>query len=356
MTNVLFLFEDALRYDAYYGKMMQPLRDFLGPVAEYSNWYSVSNCSDPNTASMLTGLYPWEHGVRHMGEVLGGIPTLFDRFRDRGYMTIFSGWGRLKVIRGMDWHQSLWTPGHIAEARYRITPNLQAMLCCVSADQPWFAFARHMWCHAKYVNKHYADSVAKTAADLIKLITWVRDLWPDTMVVITADHGEFFDGPKGKYRGTLDAPATPPNHSWGLFEPLVHVPMVVSYPVGDRRAMVHAKYYQHTDLADLLLGKAMLPHDRVLMEGTGVDPKYAAYYHRGVVDKDVKFILGGKDGVQDPFLYFPSAEGIDETHNQAQAYPEVVAAMTDWLPPSLTYTPAEEKAVLERLTTLGYGD
>jgi len=353
-NNVLFLFEDALRYDAYYSDEMKPLRDFLGPVTRFPRWYSVSNCSDPNTASMMTGMYPWEHGVRHMGDSLGPHHTIFDAFRDRGFLTLFSGWGRYKVIRGMDWHQSLWSPGHIADVRHRVTPNLLAMLCCVPPDRPWFAFARHMWCHARYVNKHYADPVAKTAEDLIRLIFQVRRTWPNTTVIITADHGEFFDGPGGKHRGVLDAPATPPQHAWGLFEPQVHVPMIVSYPNG--KEAVHLSYFQHTDLMRLALDLPTQQRDLVLMESTGVDAKYSSYYHRGVISENAKLILGGKDGAQDPLLYTRNVEGFDETHNQAQAFPKLVAELTEKLPPLLTYTSEEEQVVLERLVALGYGE
>lgn len=362
-SNILILMEDALRYDAYYGKEMQPLRDFLGPVEEYSRWYTVNNCSDPSIATMLTGMYPWEHKVRYMGQSLLQQRTLFGAFRTRGYLTLFSGWGRHKVIRGMDWDMSIWFPGHIANVRARITPNLQSMMCGISSTAAWFAFVRHMWCHAKYVDgssnaRGYAQSVAATAQDLIGLIAWVRARFPDTIVMITADHGEMlYTGMKGRRRrctDTIDAPRTPPQHAWGLFEPQVHVPMVVSYP--DRREVIHPGIFQHTQLGELALGRTIYPLRHALMEGTGVDRKYAEWYHRGVVDEDVKLILGGKDGAQDPLLYFCNAVGIDETSNQAQAYPEVVATLTGFMPPHVAYTRAEEQVVLERLEALGYGE
>ncbi|MEZ4318286.1 MAG: sulfatase [Myxococcota bacterium] len=45
-----------------------------------------------------------------------------------------------------------------------------------------------------------------------------RGLLDDTIVVITADHGEML-GEKGLY-----------SHRWALYEPLVHVPLVIRYP------------------------------------------------------------------------------------------------------------------------------
>lgn len=352
-SNVLILVEDALRYDLFYGKLLQPLRDYLGPVEDFENWYSVSNCSDPNFATMLTGLYPWEHGVRFMGQRLSRkIPTLFSTFHALGHLTMFSGWGRHKVIYGMDWDMSIYAPGHIADVRPRITPNLKAMLCGVKRDVPWFAFVRHMWCHARYVDGSYLNSLRTTAKDLIDLISWIRERFPDTIVIITADHGEMLGAPKGPRRGHIDAPATGAGHSWGLFEPIIHVPMIVSHP--DAQEAVHSPYFQHTDLVGLALGRIILPRSPVLLEGTGVDPKSAGWYHRGVVDNGVKFVLGGKDGAQDPLLYFSNAEGIDESHNEAQAFPEMVATMSKRLPPHVVYTPAEEQVVLDRLAALGY--
>lgn len=358
--NVLILMEDALRYDAYYGKEMQPLRDYLGPVAEYQRWYSVNNCSDPNIASMLTGMYPWEHGVRYMGQVLSPQYDLFRAFHHRRYTTIFAGWGRGHLFRAMDLTDEVYSPGHIDAVRGDISARFLGLLQKAEYDdrhhKPWAAWVRHMWCHARYVKGGYKRSVAATAEDLIGLIGKVREKYPNTMVVITSDHGEMMGGPQGAERGSFDAPATPPQHAWGLFEPIVHVPMVVSYPVGSRRSQVHTDYYQHTDLMALVLGHAMLPSGCVLMEGTGVDPTYAPFYHRGIIEDGVKFILGGKDGAQDPLLYLSNAQGLDETHNQAQAFPATVRRLAGMLGPHVAYAPAEEKAVLERLAALGYGE
>ncbi|MCB9677459.1 MAG: sulfatase-like hydrolase/transferase [Alphaproteobacteria bacterium] len=53
-----------------------------------------------------------------------------------------------------------------------------------------------------------------------------RGLLDDTIVILTADHGEML-GEKGLY-----------SHRWALYEPLVRVPLIVRYPKGMRPARI----------------------------------------------------------------------------------------------------------------------
>lgn len=345
--DILFLFEDALRYDAYRHTAMAPVRDVLSPWCEYDNWYAVSNCTDPNMASMLTGMYPWEHGLRRMGQNYTE-PTILDTLRDSGYTTIYAGWRREWVERSCDLVWSYYSPGRIAEKR--VPTSEEAKKLMLRARRPWFCFIRHMWCHARYEHPNYYASVRRTADDLLHLVRWVREHFPETLIILTADHGEMLQ----KDRKEIDASPTPPQHAWGLFEPLVHVPMVISHAGCGNT--VEMRYYQHPDLYDIIMGMRPKPKEYMKMEGTGVDSKFAALYHRGVIHKGAKLIYGGAGNNVHAYLYLTGSDGwIDETHNVARAFPDLVKRLLGHLPPPIDYTPEEEAAVLARLEELGYG-
>lgn len=348
--NILVLMEDALRYDAYYSAVMTSVRRALQPSREYANWYSPSNCSDPSIASMLTGLYPWKHGVRRMGDPLNR-ETVIDHLRDMGYVTIFAGWPTEWILRSCDKTWWYYGPGKIARQRHHTTSN--AVYLIRSADQPWFAFVRHMWCHAQYVRSNYQASVEATVDDLLPFIHWIRNNHPHTVIILTADHGEMLHSDRER----ISAKSIPPQHAWGLFEPQVHVPMVVSHSgMGNT---IDDNYYQHDDAYDLILGIKPRPKEYVLFEGTGVDRKFAGWYHRGVLwKKGVKLIYGGVHGSKPhAYLYFRGVNGYtDESDDEAKLNPDLVHDLMQKLPPALAYTLAEEAQVLSRLEALGYED
>lgn len=345
IPNILVLLEDAMRRDAFYQHpSMAAVHEALRPYVDYPNWYAVGNCTYPNMASMLTGQYPWEHGLRHMASSLAAR-TLIDDFRDMGYTTIYAG-------RYIDWVADScslrWTYYSGPIAKNRGPTSEQARRLIREARKPWFALVRHMWCHAKYVDGDYTRSVEATADDLLGLIAWIRMHFPYTIVIATADHGEMIR----VEQHCIDSDDIPIGHAWGLYEPLVHVPMIVSDPSCSNR--INPGWYQHVDFMDILMGHTPSSRKFLPMEAVGVDARWRRY-HRGVIrtPDGAKLIVGGlANGTWETLLYL----GLNESIEVSRRYPEVCKDLSKYLPPPLVKSPKDTEwaVVLDRLRGFGY--
>lgn len=338
--NVLVLMEDALRYDGWTHSKMDGVRKAMTPYIDYQWWYTVNNCSDPSIATMITGKYPWEHGVRYMGDQLIG-PTIFDTFRQMGYTTIYAGWYR-RWMTDVTHYWGYYTPGYISENRGQTSERAKDLI--ERANEPWFCFIRHMWCHAAYVGDNYWESVRATGEDLEDLIAWVLDRFPDTTIIMTADHGEMLPSDKEN----IEERKLPPQHAWGLWEPQIHVPMVVHCP-DMQRNWLDLNTYQHTSLVDVMLGRSPTLMHSMRFEGTGVDKKFYQHYHRAVIHGEWKLIVDDSGGI----TLYPWG---NERVNVAEMHPEIVAAMMPELPPAVDYNPTERRLIEKRLEELGYAD
>lgn len=69
--NLLFVMLDCMRADYFYGErgpQLPGLNSLLQRGLSFKNFYSVATTTTPCTATVLTGLYPINHGVRgHLG-------------------------------------------------------------------------------------------------------------------------------------------------------------------------------------------------------------------------------------------------------------------------------------------------
>ena len=92
---VLFLIVDCLRADRAFAQAELAPTGFLGSLASrgrvFTSAITVTPTTTPAVASMLTGLYPYEHGLRGLSgfSLPDGIPTVASvlargRLLDRG--------------------------------------------------------------------------------------------------------------------------------------------------------------------------------------------------------------------------------------------------------------------------------
>lgn len=99
--NVLIIVVDTLRADhlsSYgYARQTSPEIDRLAKQGvQFENAFAPSSWSLPSHASLLTGLYPFEHGMQNVepmpwlgwgNEAMHGLPTLGEALQKRGYRT-----------------------------------------------------------------------------------------------------------------------------------------------------------------------------------------------------------------------------------------------------------------------------
>ncbi len=231
-----------------------------------------------------------------------------------------------------------------------------------SMDEAWswepFKWYFHEWMpgvtDAEYVNSLYDGETRYMDTHLQRVFDALAPVQDETLVILTADHGEVLNDHPGYY-----------DHH-GLYEANVHVPLILSWPGKLPEGKRVPGWVQNTDIAPTLLELAGIP-DRDAMEGLSLlptlyglrDSNYEQIYYseatwqqkRAIREGHWKFIHAL---VQDPHggpmqeLYDLDADP-NEQHNVLDQHPEVArdleAKLQTWVERRLRETGRSEDPV-----------
>lgn len=271
---------DHLPEWGYHRDTSEHMQMFFDNSHIYRNAYSHFNTTTPSVAAILTGKYHDRNGIREFNledEKEGTIlkePTLANILGDKGYHTfcINSLLVELMDPRGELWGDFDYAPTWETESHIPYTKDTvdSAIDAIEYADGPWFTYVHDWMPHYPWLSDYqeafkfyggtkkvplieYLGSLSKPALKNVKsdipkevmdiddvefLISWYdAEIWesmksitrlllfiekeyPDTMVILTADHGEGL-GERGKYFVHSEVP---------LFNEVIHVPLAVRYP------------------------------------------------------------------------------------------------------------------------------
>jgi len=202
-NNVLLVVVDCMRADFVYeaGKAMIPnITRLQADGFSLLNTISVTSTTTPSFTSLLTGLYPCQHGVRSLSGFgpREDIVFLTDLFKSAGYTTYAEATGPLVEQMGLD---RCFDHYHYREHERTVhTAWGQEFLSKIENHyrEPWFVLL-HVWSlHTPRVvlkecddNRHgrslYARALASFDRYLGDLLATMED---DTLLVFTSDHGE----------------------------------------------------------------------------------------------------------------------------------------------------------------------
>jgi len=275
LPNIILLTVDTLRADhmALYGyprDTMPAIEAFAQTAVVFDNAVVPRGTTGPSYASMLTGLYPFRHGVRtNMTMLHEDLTVLPEILKSKGYHTAgfvsnsvllaeVSGFGQ-----GFDVYDDRLDEREANRFNYERTAHntLQAILEWLASDppQPFLLFTNFIDPHGPYLpperfgkmyqsNKvrllpknqipryqlvegqfnyydyvdRYDGEIRYTDEALGALIEALRrkGLWDEAFVVFTADHGESF----GEHGWRCF------EHRFGVWETTMHVPMAIRLP------------------------------------------------------------------------------------------------------------------------------
>jgi arylsulfatase A-like enzyme/Tfp pilus assembly protein PilF len=381
-VDVILITIDTLRADSlgFAGnrEVSTPVLDRLAAAGRvYTNAHAHNVVTLPSHVNILTGLYPFQHGVRdNSGFTLPEtVPTLASILKKAGYATAaFVGAypldSRYGLGQGFDVYDDDYPRGSnpsefvIAERR-----GDQVIAPALSWWQSQAGKPRFLWVHlydphasydppepfkSKYASKPYLGEVAASDSFLAPLLEPVLEgRETPAMVVVTADHGEGL-GDHGEL-----------THGLFAYEATLRVPLVVwgagVSPGRDER------WARHVDIVPSVLGRLGidLPEGlpgRSLFEAP--EPGDSSYFEalstnlnrgwaplRGVILEGSKWIE-----LPVPELYdLPKDPG--EKKNLADQERRIVAALRDALPEEAVWPPRKGNVSPEeerRLRSLGY--
>ncbi len=377
--SVALITVDTLRYDATgfsrAGNVETPAFDALarqGVVFENAHAHAVVTL--PSHASILTGLYPFQHTIRDNAgfRLPAETWTLARYLRERGYRTAaFVSAFPLDRRFGLDAGFEVYDDAYEGYAPAGFTPPERPGDETVRrATEWWVSHAgqpRFLWVHtftphfpyeppepwrSRYENPYYGEAAAADA-ELRPLLERLLEETPRPIIVLTSDHGEGL-GEHGER-----------THGLFAYEATLRVPLVLAAEglLAPARVSFPAR---HVDLVPTLLDLlgAEIPHalpGRSLLRPPAGDPgcyfeALSAYLNRGWAPLRGRLEEGLKA------IELPVAELYDlrqdphETANLASRQPDRLRELLAPLPEGLgeTARASLDAETLARLRSLGY--
>ena len=294
--NVLLVTIDTLRADAlgsYGGAARTPTLDALaaqGVRFAFAHAHAVMTL--PSHASILTGQYPFQHGVRDNAgfRLSDASVTLAEAAQEKGFATAafvgaFPLDRRFGLAQGFDEYDDL-AGREVAPADFEFSERparevVAAAQAWIGRQQtPWLAWVHVFDPHSpyapappfdrEYASNPYAGEVASVDAALAPLMDLARRGPRPTTVVVTADHGEGL-GDHGE-----------PTHGVFAYESTLRVPLILAQ-VGpgarERRSpTVSDVPVRHVDIAPTVADLAALTlppglPGRTLLTAVVADPE-----------------------------------------------------------------------------------
>ena len=242
--NIVLIVIDALRADHLgcygYAKNTSPNIDALAAKsAVFEQAYSHAPWTMPSIASILTGLHPRDHGVTGWKDpLIASRLTLAEHLKTVGYHTAGCVSHTILVPKyGYDQGFDLYDTS-VLEKGYPLdtfssehVTDFAVSALNKSLSEPFFLFLHYFDPHKKYFQHEgfffghnkvgkYDSEIAFTDHHIGRLLDLIKEkgLDDDTIVVITADHGEEFYDHGGKL------------HGWKIYEEVVRIPLIIHVP------------------------------------------------------------------------------------------------------------------------------
>ena len=271
--NVLLITIDTLRGDAlhsYGGVAATPALDALaagGVRFDFAHAHAVVTL--PSHASILTGTYPYQHGIRDNSgyRLASNAQTAATLLKKAGYDTAafvgaFPLHSRFGLNAGFDVYDDRF--GETRAPTEFVMPERPATAVVALARQwiagrgstlvsrPWFVWVHVFDPHAPYkppppfdtqYARPYDGEVAATDAALAPLLQDVRSASTPTLVIVTGDHGESL-GEHGEQ-----------THGVFAYEATLRVPLIVAELGTGRRSAgeVSTAPVRHVDILPTML-------------------------------------------------------------------------------------------------------
>ena len=321
----------------------------------------------PAHTSMLTGLYPSEHGIRENSRFLGDDrPLLAERLRDAGYTTaaFVSGYPlkrRFGLARGFDHYDDEMGKGNAERTAGQTTQRAVSYLES-KAQGPLFVWVHYFDPHDPYVppepfrsrypSSPYLGEIAYMDSQLGRLIEAfdARNEGKESRIMVVGDHGEGLGDHGELLHGNL------------LYNGVMRVPLIAAgsgVPTGQVETAVSTRRVFDTILGwagvdsdfdllvadpEVVIGEALKPHLQY-----GWQPQVMAVWG------STKVIQSGETEVYD--LQSDPSESVDLSDG-AEIDPIIVDAIRGYeLVPAVEGAPSPEaldEETRRQLAVLGY--
>ena len=213
----------------------------------FENAFSTSSWTAPATASILTSLYPFQHGVImgmaaslenkiELNRIPEEVKTLTEVLKESGYATYCVA-ENININEKMGFSQGFDKFKRLIYTKFKIQEQLVEWSDEIKSQKKYFLYIHYNDPHKPYYRRSpWYEKKRNPRADLVsrhdseinyvdekirkmyELFNWDRN----TLLVITADHGEEFWEHDSQ------------GHGRTLYSEVIHVPMIIQFPGKDR--------------------------------------------------------------------------------------------------------------------------
>jgi len=280
-TNVILISLDGFRADVSYSGKFPTLTELIGRGVTFKNVVSQAPLTPVSHASVLTGLMPPRHGIRHLflEQLSDGVETIGTILKKDGYQThaviscpgLHSWYGHNKgfdtyddkLPLGPDGKDALFTVdvkarGEATKRAEDVVKKALKLADSISND-PFFFFLHFFDAHWPYspplpYKKDYIDNpyegeiayIDKMLGDLINNFS-NKGLLKNTILVIFSDHGEDLNGLYPNDHG--DEHPEEEGHGCLLYDATQLVPLIIVFP--DRYKFDNINIEEQVRLVDI---------------------------------------------------------------------------------------------------------
>jgi arylsulfatase A-like enzyme len=293
-----------------YSRSTSPAVDRLAKEGlVFDESYSVSGWTLPSVATILTGMYPLDHGATDLHwsldddmETLASILKGLD-YDTRGYVShvmLKPAYGFAKGFKSYDYSVLNYGHPHDVSTSEQLTDL--AIKGLREIKEPFFVWVHYFDPHFRYLAHdkwagfgqsdvdRYDQEIAYTDYHISRLLTYMKRkrYYDKTIIIFTADHGEEFEEHGGKFHYTL-------------YEEVMKVPLIVKAP--SIEPGVNHTVVEQIDLLPTVLSMLNVKYDgkaypgrNVLKEGVKhpvfIDrERPPPYIQRGVIFKNYKLFV-----------------------------------------------------------------
>lgn len=247
-TNVILITVDTLRADRLesygYEAGRTPASSLLAREGIlFENVLVQTPITLPSHASILTGTYPFYHGVQDVvGRLRAGVPTLGEWFKEQGYVTgavvgssvLLSQWG---LDRGFDFYEDTFPTRGIRQIDFsRVERPAEEVISLASAwvernrTRPFFLWVHVYDPHDPYAPlepfatdfkaRPYDGEIAYMESELSRFLDELKNwsLYDDSLIIYTSDHGESLGEHEEQY------------HAYYLYDGSLRIPLIFKIP------------------------------------------------------------------------------------------------------------------------------
>lgn len=266
--NVVLIVLDTLRADHLpcYG-YKHNTAPFLSQIASqgvvFENALSASSWTAPSTASILTSLYPFQHGVTtgylaskffriKINRIPAKAKTLTEVLKETGYKT-YGISDNINICRKLGFTQGFDRFKRFSyEEDWKMNSQLKEWSEEIKAQEKYFLYIHYNDCHtplhkrAPYYREKedpLTDLIAQYDSEISYVDAKIKEMYEffgwdkNTLLIVTADHGE-----EMKERGRW-------GHGNSLYTEVIHIPFIIYFPKNDR---VHKKINTYVSNIDIL--------------------------------------------------------------------------------------------------------